>query len=584
MSRHRLRPSAIAAALAHSDSDSDDDEIFDDEDESDVSDNVEEDDEEQDELEDFGESDNESEDDDQSARQNHDYVARSGMIWHATQPSYTRRRGHNIINILPGPTDMSKAAQTIRDHFLLFFPNDVLELICRETNNYAHTAAADYADETPWTDMTVNELCAYMGILLAAGKLHGRKLHISQMWRQSAAFQFSLFSASMSRNRFCAISARLRFDNPATRPSRLSRTGDKLEAIRKVVDVFTERCVKTYNPHEILTVDERLAVFRGKCPFRIYMKSKPGRYGIKIWICADAQNAYVSNLQIYTGMQANKKETNQGQRVVMDLVKPYFGSGRGVTTDNFFTSLPLAQHLLKNNITITGTMRANKADIPSEFLPNKTRPLNSSLFGFTKDETLVSFVPKQKKCVVLLSTQHHGNDIAASGKPEIIEHYNATKGGVDTGDAMTRHYSCVRQTRRWPMRIFMELLDIAALNAFILWRAKHPTWKESCRSRRRIFIEELSIELVQPNIQFRASHTSGLHKSTLDAMRMMGYGPDAIRRPTGALQQSRRCEKCPRAADRKTKVACSACGTPVCKDHRVETKVSKCFDNPTCLE
>lgn len=74
----------------------------------------------------------------------------------------------------------------------------------------------------------------------------------SQMLRQNAAFQFPLFSATMSRNRFCEISAKLRFDNPATRPTRLSRTGDKLEAIRTVLDAFTYKCIKSYNPHEIL--------------------------------------------------------------------------------------------------------------------------------------------------------------------------------------------------------------------------------------------------------------------------------------------------------------------------------------------
>ena len=579
MRRRRLQPAVIAASLAHSDSDSDedDDEIFAGEDDSDELDNVEEDDEDEDELLVEEGEDTESEED-ESVPENDTYVARSGMVWQASEPQYTRRRGHNIMNITPGPTDISKAAMTIKDHFLFFFPTEILELICRETNNYAH--AATDTDDTSWTDLTIHELCAYMGILLAAGRLQGRKLHVSQMWRQNAAFQYPLFSATMSRNRFCEISAKLRFDDPATRPTRLSRSEDKLEAIRTVVDAFTEKCIKSYNPHEILTVDERLALFHGKYLFRIYMKSKPGRYGIKIWICADSQNAYVSNLQVYTGMRANRKEANQGQRVVMDLVKPYLGSGRGLTTDNFFTSLPLAQSLLKSNITITGTLRANKADIPSEFLPSKNRQPNTCLFGFTKDETLLSYVPKPNKCVILLSTQHHGADIASSGKPEIIEHYNATKGGVDTGDAMTRHYSCVRQTRRWPMRIFMELLDIAALNAFILWRAKHPTWKDSCRSRRATFLEELSIELVLPNVQCRVTHTSGLHKATIDAMRMMGCGPPIRPALPTRQQQPRRCQRCPRAADRKTKVTCSTCGTPVCKDHRKDESVSMCL---TCI-
>jgi hypothetical protein len=44
-------------------------------------------------------------------------------------------------------------------------------------------------------------------------------------------------------------------------------------------------------------------------------------------------------------------------------MEPLFGTGRGVTTDNFFTSVPTAEILLQKNITTTGTLRAKKLDI-----------------------------------------------------------------------------------------------------------------------------------------------------------------------------------------------------------------------------
>ena len=46
-------------------------------------------------------------------------------------------------------------------------------------------------------------------------------------------------------------------------------------------------------------------------------------------------------------------------------MKPLFGTGRSVTTDNVFTSVPTAEFLLQKNITMTGALRKKKPDIPA---------------------------------------------------------------------------------------------------------------------------------------------------------------------------------------------------------------------------
>ncbi|KAJ8885151.1 hypothetical protein PR048_011347 [Dryococelus australis] len=115
----------------------------------------------------------------------------------------------------------------------------------------------------------------------------------------------------MSRSRFQLLCAILKFDDKITRYTRIEDSGDKLLAIREVSDIFVKACIQNYSPKENLTVDKRLAVFRGKSPFRIYMKSKLGRYGIKIWMCSDSENGYVCNIQVYTGVRNNQCEINQ---------------------------------------------------------------------------------------------------------------------------------------------------------------------------------------------------------------------------------------------------------------------------------
>jgi hypothetical protein len=119
------------------------------------------------------------------------------------------------------------------------------------------------------------------------------------------------------------------------------------------------------------------------------------------------------------------------------------GTCRNLTTDNWYTSYPLAVSLLKDKITLVGTLKKNENEIPVEFLPNKNKKVNLSMFGFQKQVTLASFTPKKNKSVGLLSTMH--NDISVdteTKKPELIHVYNSTKGGVDTVDQLCGNY-CV---------------------------------------------------------------------------------------------------------------------------------------------
>ena len=111
--------------------------------------------------------------------------------------------------------------------------------------------------------------------------------------------------------------------------------------------------------------------------------------------------------------------------------------------------------LLQDKITLVGTSKKNKKKIPAEFLPNKQKLISSSMFGFQKHAALVSFTPKKNKSVVLFSTMHRDAKVdAETKKPEIIQFYNSTKGGVDTIDQLCGNYSVTRRTRRWPLCVF----------------------------------------------------------------------------------------------------------------------------------
>jgi hypothetical protein len=111
-------------------------------------------------------------------------------------------------------------------------------------------------------------------------------------------------------------------------------------------------------------------------------------------------------------------------------------------------------------------MRTNKAEIPPNFLQTKTVPHTSSKFIYDKQKTLVCFIPKKNKTVLILSSMHTTGEVyEASRKPEQILYYNKTKIGVNVSDQMAHAYTTSRKTQCWPLRCFYGMLDAAAINA-----------------------------------------------------------------------------------------------------------------------
>jgi len=111
-------------------------------------------------------------------------------------------------------------------------------------------------------------------------------------------------------------------------------------------------------------------------------------------------------MEIYAGQQPEGpyKVDNSASAVIKRLIPPISKSGRNITCDNWYTSFPLANDLLKiHNFTMVGTVRKNKREIPPLFTQKlKERLINSSIFGFQENMTLLSYKPKQNKIVLLL--------------------------------------------------------------------------------------------------------------------------------------------------------------------------------------
>jgi len=120
------------------------------------------------------------------------------------------------------------------------------------------------------------------------------------------------------------------------------------------------------------------------------MSNKSVRFVIKVWAAANALSKYIWNFQIYCGQEGNphdeaspnsssgnnnydssgwpcrsgKGEGLQGRHVMKLLLQDLGRKGHIVTTDNYFTSMPLFLDLIQQGIMATGTLKANRKYVP----------------------------------------------------------------------------------------------------------------------------------------------------------------------------------------------------------------------------
>ncbi|CAJ1059672.1 activating transcription factor 7-interacting protein 1 isoform X3, partial [Xyrichtys novacula] len=403
-----------------------------------------------------------------------------------------RKAAENDIKMTPGPTRLAIShAADILSTFKLFL-RPAIEKIAIEMTNVE--GVRRYGQE--WKTMDVTDLHAYIGLLILAGVYRSRGEAASSLWNDETGRP--IFRATMSLGKFHTISAVLRFDDRETRPA--LRIADKLAAIRDVWDKWVQQLPLMYNPGPDVTVDERLVAVLFVSICQANLENMASSYGllvmhaqITLGTCKFTQGSQLVELQ-------RKK---QGMRVVLEMTEGL--RGHNVTCDNFFTSRELGQVLLKKRITMVGTVRRNKPELPPALTATRGREVFSSKFAFTQDTTVVSCMPKNSKNVILMSTLHKAAEVSTreDKKTAIILDYNANKGGVDNLDKVTGTYSCKRKTARWPLILFHNIIDVSTYNAFIIWSELNPSWRASKRNWRRFFLEELGKALVAPSMEKR---------------------------------------------------------------------------------
>ena len=168
---------------------------------------------------------------------------------------------------------------------------------------------------------------------------------------------------------------------------------------------------------------------------------------------------------------------------------------------------------------------------------------------------LTVYQGKRKKNVLLLSTLHADATIADNQKktPETEKCDNDTKYGVDVVDQMARKYTVRTMTRRWPIHSFQSTLDLAATNAWILYKEIN-----GIKISRRRFLQNLSEDHTLP-----MAKSSTLTRTTEDIAAFSEQPPTRNCQVKDNCKKNRsvgRCYKCEKSLCGKcTQCVCYSC-------------------------
>ena len=178
------------------------------------------------------------------------------------------------------------------------------------------------------------------------------------------------------------------------------------------------------------------------------MPKIPTKFGVKVWVNAEAKTGYILNFQVYAGAVNEPSSKGLAHRVIIDLMEEFQGRGHKVFFDNFYTSAPLLKELLENGTWACGTIRQNRKDFPPALRVSEGSHLKPGEFQFATSGQITLVHWYDRRDVYVMSTMHGTTAELIEKRPKgskekrpipcptSIVDYNKFMGGVDLADQM----------------------------------------------------------------------------------------------------------------------------------------------------
>lgn len=306
------------------------------------------------------------------------------------------------------------------------------------------------------------------------------------------------------------------------------------------------------------------------------MKGRAGKDGI------------LHGFDIYTGKSDKQACGDWGISgdVVLKLVETLPTNQQiRIFADNWFSSYSLIVELKRLGFQFTGTVR--KGRIPNtNFIPDKVLASmgRGSYDAYISSDNIIIVKWMDNKAIHLISS-YKGvmpldnvrrwsaaqKEFITVNRPAVVRDYNQNMGGIDLNDFLVALYRTSIGTKKYYMRIFQHLLDVAIVNGWLLHRRHVEQRGEDKHMSLLDFRMEVANNLILygKNITKRRGRPTKKVKVATRKHRVnrkivpLEARFDNLAHWPVVLNQRERCFYCDERTH-FTSFGCSKCGVPLC--------------------
>lgn len=371
--------------------------------------------------------------------------------------------------------------ESVIDYVSLFLPQKLFTALCGWTNSRAMIALAQSfltGSILEWKEVSENEMKVFLGLTFAIGII--RKPTIRLYWATDLLMKSEYFPKCMCRDRYLAILKYVRFSDPHN-----SQPNDRNSRLVELDNLITEIC-SLYTPDQNLCLDETLLLHKGRLGFKMFIRTKRPRFGIKSFMLCDSLGYMLCSVTYYgaqTDMSCQEplcQDLSKSEKIVVILLAKVDMLDKGyiVSLDNWFCSERLAAYLWTRKTGMRGTVRIGRG-VP-KLIQNKQVKKYDSVYARKSELLAVKFV--DRKDVYVLSTVDSASDVPRERfvnngrieykKPSAIAQYNRFMGGIDLTDQLLASCNCIRKSHIWFKKVGLNMLQRLLLNAFIRYKSE----------------------------------------------------------------------------------------------------------------
>lgn len=497
------------------------------------------------------------------------YLGRDNSTrWNKILPEMTNNESSNSMFQEAGPSNEALNAKTIENCFNLFIDNRSLEIIVCNTNLYIASIRHQYSRERDCQETNIDEVKTLIGLILLTSLLKSKNVKLDELWEQGG-LGVEVFRLSMNLNRFKFLLRCLRFNTESNKSP--SEKTDRLAPIKNLFDLFTDNCRNNFMVSSDAILYQQIVEYKGIGPSLITINKESPRFGLKIYTLVDSCFNYILNMKIFINKRTREGNvhSNSTEKYIKRIIEGF--KCNLLLMDNLAT-FPVMENLIRDNISAIGELNGREPEIPVEFLSASNEEETRSFYGYQNNLVLTSYFDHNNENRVLLSTLHNieADNMLSNKLPE-----DCYINGVHATERLKKIFlenSVSRRTRRFSLRIWFHLLDVAILNSFIVYSIN-----SKLEISRRDFLKQLGLSLVVKAIQERAKSKYLPRQLREDAAQFSSSDSFRFKLVDASDNKPIRCSVCPRSKDIKIRTFCYYCKLPMCKKHMISA-CEKCLN------